>query len=52
MPLDGGTWIGRANKFINIANNVMGHPVYLLEADDWGDYHQAEGHWHSSRLEI
>ncbi len=40
------------NKAINIANHVLGLPVYRLEAED-GDYYYPEEHaWHNAELEL
>src|SRR4051794_22705249 len=40
------------NKAINIANNVLGLPIYKLEAED-GDYYYPEEHaWHNAELEL
>ena len=40
------------NRFINIANSVLGNPIYRLESDDSGEYHPAEYAWHSGTLEL
>ncbi|MCK5242501.1 hypothetical protein KAR34_08620 [bacterium] len=40
------------NKIINRARNLRGLPLYILEADDWGNYHPAEDGWHISEFEI
>jgi hypothetical protein len=42
----------RENKFINIANQVLGKPIYVLEGDDWGEYHPAEYAWHHGQREL
>lgn len=40
------------NKAINIANHVLGLPIYRLEAED-GDYYYPEEHaWHNAELEL
>jgi len=49
---DGGITLGRENEFINIANQVMGKPIYLLEGGDWGDYQPAEHAWHHGQREL
>jgi hypothetical protein len=40
------------NRFINIANTVMGLPIYVLVADDWGQYQSHETAWHLGELEL
>ena len=42
----------KTNHFINIANTVMGKPIYRLDSDDWGDYQPAEYAWHQGELEL
>lgn len=42
----------RENEFINIANQVLGNPIYLLNGDDWGEYHPAEYAWHHGQREL
>ena len=42
----------RMNQFINIANTVMGKPIYCLETDYMGDYHDADYAWHNGELEL
>ena len=34
--------LAKTNHFINIANTVVGRPIYRLESDGWGDYQPAE----------
>lgn len=36
----------RKNQAINIANSVLGKPIYVLELRDW-DYAHAEHAWHN-----
>ncbi|EIT84143.1 hypothetical protein A374_16899 [Fictibacillus macauensis ZFHKF-1] len=42
----------RQNRFVNIANNVLGKPLYILESDDMGEYQMAEHAWHLGEIEI
>ena len=41
----------RINQAVNIANTVLGRPIYSLELSDW-DYLPAEYGWHYSELEL
>ena len=43
--------IGRMNRYINIANSVLGNPIYVLEPYD-GEYEPAEYSWHNGQLEL
>ena len=49
---DGGIGLLRENEFINIANQVLGKPIYVLEGGDWGEYHAAEHAWHHGQREL
>ncbi len=49
---DGGIALLRENEFINIANQVMGKPIYVLEGGQWGEYHPAEHAWHHGQREL
>jgi hypothetical protein len=40
------------NEFINIANQVLGKPIYILNGGDWGEYHPAEYAWHHGQREL
>jgi hypothetical protein len=40
------------NKAINIVRNILGLPVYVLDAGDLGFYHPAENAWHNGELEL
>ena len=40
------------NNAINIANHVLGRPIYLLEAEDGDYYYPAEYGWHNAELEL
>jgi len=42
----------RQNKAINIARSVLGLSTYVLESDDWGNYHPAENAWHNGELDL
>ncbi|OWR28512.1 hypothetical protein CDO73_18355 [Saccharibacillus sp. O23] len=42
----------RQNRFVNIARNIIGKPLYVLEADDWGHYQLGEYAWHNGELEL
>lgn len=42
----------RQNRFVNIANTALGRPIYVLEADDMGDYQMAEHAWHNGEIEL
>lgn len=42
----------RENEFINMANQVLGKPIYTLEGGDWGEYHPAEHAWHHGQREL
>ncbi|MEC3833641.1 hypothetical protein NQS42_02080 [Bacillus sp. C10(2022)] len=44
--------IYQQNRFINIANSVIGRQKYLLEAGPEGDYLRIEYAWHSSEIEL
>jgi hypothetical protein len=41
----------RVNKIVNLANTVLGRPIYALEMGDW-DYEPAEYAWHNGELEL
>jgi hypothetical protein len=49
---DGGIGLLRENEFINIANQVLGKPIYVLDGGDWGEYHAAEHAWHHGQREL
>lgn len=49
---DGNVWVSRANRLVNYAHQVLGLPLFALEADDWGSYQLYEADWHSGRLEL
>jgi hypothetical protein len=49
---DGGLALLRENEFINIANQVLGEPIYTLRGGDWGEYHPAEHAWHHGQREV
>jgi hypothetical protein len=40
------------NNAINIANNVIGLPIYKLEAEDGDYYYPSEYGWHNAEIEI
>jgi hypothetical protein len=40
------------NKAINIANNIMGLPIYKLEAEDGDYYYPSEYGWHNAEIEV
>lgn len=42
----------KQNRFVNIARNVMGKSLYILEADDLGHYQPYENAWHIGEIEI
>ncbi len=42
----------RQNHAINIANNVLGLPIYKLEAEDGEYYYPAEYGWHNAEIEL
>ena len=42
----------KQNRLINIANNVLGKPIYILEPDDMGDYMSFENSWHYGEIEV
>jgi hypothetical protein len=42
----------RENDFVNIANTIMGRPIYALESDGWGNYEPAEFAWHQGQREL
>ncbi|MFA4844011.1 MAG: hypothetical protein WC632_03565 [Candidatus Margulisiibacteriota bacterium] len=44
--------IENQNKLLNIANNVLGLPIYVLESDGWGMYHPAENAYHMGEMEL
>ncbi|KCZ53200.1 hypothetical protein HY29_17450 [Hyphomonas beringensis] len=39
------------NRIVNLANAVLGRPIYTLELSDW-DYEPAEYAWHNGELEL
>lgn len=41
----------RINRIVNLANAVLGRPIYTLELGDW-DYEPAEYAWHDGELEL
>jgi hypothetical protein len=41
----------RVNKIVNLANTVLGRPIYTLELHDW-DYEPAEYAWHNGEFEL
>lgn len=41
----------RKNRIINLANGVLGRPIYVLEMSDW-DYDLAEYAWHDGEFEV
>lgn len=49
---DGGIALLRENDFINIANQVLGSPIYILDGGGWGEYHPAEYAWHHGHREL
>jgi|GEM_PF-626892 len=49
---DGGIALIRENEYINIANQVIGRPIYVLEGGEWGEYHPAEHAWHHGQREL
>ncbi|WP_432359187.1 hypothetical protein [Sporosarcina sp. UB5] len=49
---DNNMQILRQNRFINIANNVLGKPIYVLEPDDAGYYDPVEHAWHLGEIEL
>src|SRR5271157_1906432 len=42
----------RQNKFVNIANQVLGRLLYVLHGDDMGEYEAGEYGWHNGELEL
>ena len=40
------------NRYINMARNILGLPLYVLNADDWGEYYPSEYAWHNGELEL
>lgn len=42
----------KQNRFVNIANNVLGKQIYVLESDDMGEYMPAEYGWHNGQIEL
>ncbi|MGU3460381.1 hypothetical protein [Bacillus sp. D48C] len=42
----------RQNRFVNIANNAIGKPIYVLESDYIGEYQSAEHAWHNGEIEL
>jgi hypothetical protein len=41
----------RMNRIVNLANTVLGRPIYALELSDW-DYFPAEYAWHFAEFEL
>jgi hypothetical protein len=41
----------KINRIVNLANTVMGRPIYTLELGDW-DYLPLEYAWHSGEFEL
>ena len=44
--------IARMNNVINVARNVLGLPISLIEMDDMGDYHYVDSGWIRAELEV
>lgn len=42
----------KQNRFVNIANNTLGKPIYVLESDYMGEYQLAEHAWHNGEIEL
>lgn len=42
----------KQNKYINIARNVIGLPLYVLESDELGNYYPPENAWHNCQIEL
>jgi hypothetical protein len=42
----------RENEFVNLANTVMGKPIYSLSSDDWGFFEPVEFAWHHGQREL
>lgn len=42
----------KMNRYINIANTVLGRPTFVLEPDDMGEYMVEEFAWHFGELEL
>jgi hypothetical protein len=49
---DTGRALLHENEFINIANQVLGKPIYTLDGGEWCDYHHAEYAWHYGQREL
>jgi hypothetical protein len=42
----------RENEFINIANQILGNAIYVLNGGDLGEYYPAEYAWHHGEREL
>jgi len=42
----------RQNNAINIANHLLGNPIYQLDAEDGDYYYPAEYAWHNAEIEL
>lgn len=40
------------NNAINIANHVLGRPIYVLKPEDGDYYYPAENSWHNTEIEL
>jgi hypothetical protein len=49
---DGDISLMRENEFINMANQVLGRPNYVLEADREGTFEVSEHAWHRGEREL
>jgi hypothetical protein len=48
----GAVVVARMNRLINRSRTILELPIYVLEADDWGDFMTAEYAWHYGEFEL
>jgi hypothetical protein len=44
--------VSRMNRIINICRSVLGEPISIIQANDWGDYEFVDVGWIRSELEV
>lgn len=50
--IENGGRIYRLNSLINNARNLLGLPIYVLEADGYGEYESGEYAWHEGEFQL
>lgn len=49
---DSNLQLSRQNRFVNLANSVLGRQIYVLVPDDMGEYMLGEHAWHNGEIEL